>query len=392
MKMSWADDFTASTTDSLPSMGSFDDERDAHYGPIGANTMAVEIELDSEAFGALCRRGRRRRLREIQAAFPAILRVDRQRRVLHVIGSPEAIDAIQAQVESLRGPRKTVTSAVWAELMRTRILQDESSVLYRLELASGCRIHIERKQNEVRLFGPPDAASTANKLLDDFAAEVTEVSFDMNTTQMSEESLLALAHKCGVSLRVEDDQVIILGLHANVEYAGREFKELSGQKPPQYDSTSSSEGLQLQVPNYQVLAAQENPYPSGACHGTYPMMGSSVPIMVTRESSGVPVMQNATAPSQACSTQQPFMLSPNFAMAQPQIPAHTQAAQMQTSKHVCPTCGCGHFCTSCGFQVAGWQYIQAPTAPASPPMSPGNGYVANTMFVPMMMAQPGQYA
>merc|ERR1712172_380908 len=113
--------------------------------------------------------------------------------------------------------------------MRTRILRDDSSVLYRLEQASGCRIHIERKQNEVRLFGTPEAASKADRLLDDFATQVKDFKMYVNANQYTEETLHVLAHTCGVTLRVEHGQVMIFGLNANVEQAVKEFNQPTSQ-------------------------------------------------------------------------------------------------------------------------------------------------------------------
>ena len=48
------------------------------------------------------------------------MKLDRGRGVLKAFGTIEAIQQVQQQLESMMGPRKEISRATWAELMRTR--------------------------------------------------------------------------------------------------------------------------------------------------------------------------------------------------------------------------------------------------------------------------------
>merc|ERR1719287_218482 len=85
----------------------------------GYDTQTVEIALDPELLATFCRRSRRR-LRDVQASCQASVKLDRARGVLRVTGPESSIDAVRKQLAGLTGPRRDVTQAVWAELMRTR--------------------------------------------------------------------------------------------------------------------------------------------------------------------------------------------------------------------------------------------------------------------------------
>jgi hypothetical protein len=321
----------------------------------GAHT--VEIVLEPETFSALCRRGRRR-LRDIQATCPAVLRLDRSRGVLCVTGTAEAIGAVRQQIAGLGGPRKAISAAVWAELMRTRILQDGTEVLSRIQRESGCRIHIERRLHEVRLFGPPEATSIADELLDQFSAEVAGRTVELGNAELTEESLEAVAHSCGVTLRVEEGHVVVYGLLSKVDAAVQELVAVMQTRPK----------------NVLPKIKQE-------CEPTPESLDS-------RFKSDAEIF--SMAPDR---TKPPAALQPREPL-QRRVPLGQQGGY-QAMKHdmlqdakdpqACPTCGCGQFCVSCGHPVAGWAYIQAPMSGQYVTMSNGQ----TGMFVPMMMSQPG---
>jgi len=335
-------------------------------GDFNNNGMAsmVEVMLDQETFSTLCRRGRKR-LRDIQTSCQALLQLDRNRRVLYVTGSPESIARVRNEVAGLGGPSKFVSSAVWAELMRTRILQDGSAVLSHIQQESGCRIHIERRQQEVRLFGPPEATSVADSLLDDFANTVREEPVPMEQITVSETVLQSVAHACGVTLRVEEDAVVVLGLHAHVKSAVKELNQHASHaassptkliendqsKPeaPQPKTTSLSQVARTDVPMVSQKSMLSKPQPQR----TY----------------GVP-------PTQA-STQQRSQTSRHQTGSR-----HHHNEEHQKHGKCCPTCGCGSFCGSCGVPVApAWGYMQAAQMSPYMDMSQAGGM----QFIPVMM-------
>mmetsp|Transcript_71790 Transcript_71790/g.155897 ORF Transcript_71790/g.155897 Transcript_71790/m.155897 type:complete len:445 (+) Transcript_71790:58-1392(+) len=193
--------------------------------------MSVELTLDKETTSTLSRRDRRR-LRQIQEKCQAVLRLDRARGVLKVTGRFQSVATAAEQIACLSGPRKAVSSAVWAELMRTRLRQDdrEDAALARLQKQSGCRIHIDRRVMELRLYGPPTATAAADKLLDEFEEQVTEQTLPLDSLdslgdrEIILQNLQPLADACGVTLRSVDNHVVVLGRHAAVQEAVEKLK------------------------------------------------------------------------------------------------------------------------------------------------------------------------
>merc|ERR1740138_722308 len=87
---------------------------------------SAEIPLSEDIFNALIRR-RGRRLHAIQAGCQASLRIDRAKGILHVSArEPGGLQAVMAQLAVVSAPRKPVSGAVWAELMRTRMFETNS--------------------------------------------------------------------------------------------------------------------------------------------------------------------------------------------------------------------------------------------------------------------------
>merc|ERR1719310_394387 len=103
----------------------------------------------------------------MQASTNASLKLDRARGVLQVKGDLESIDEVRNQLQRLTGPFVGVTAAVWAELMRTRTnLNTSEAAVAQIQQESGCRIHIERSAQQIRLFGPQDVTVSAQHLLE----------------------------------------------------------------------------------------------------------------------------------------------------------------------------------------------------------------------------------
>jgi len=188
----------------------------------------LTIAIDKDTLSDLSRR-RRRRLRELQKATGVLLKFDRVKGCLQALGDEESLQKVQQRLATCRGPRKQVSLAVWAELMRTRKLLAEeggqSGLLSQLQQLTGCRIHIERNREEVRLFGEDEVVGRAWQLLDSFESLCCGERIWLNTAAKALDTavLHGIAEGCGVSLRLEVASVHVLGLKQLVPSAAQEI-------------------------------------------------------------------------------------------------------------------------------------------------------------------------
>ena len=194
-----------------------------------ADSISAAIHLDPELLGSFCRRGRRR-LQEIQACSRTTLKLDRTQGLLWATGSERAIEEVRARLECLGGLRKTVSAAVWAELIRTRALVEgptvSKSAVERIQHLSSCRVHIERSKHEIGLFGAKSASAVADRLINDLEEMCTECLVNTPDAQrLSSDVLRQIAHFGSVSMRVEPQQIAVLGLSCAVEPAVAELKQ-----------------------------------------------------------------------------------------------------------------------------------------------------------------------
>mmetsp|Transcript_84452 Transcript_84452/g.149423 ORF Transcript_84452/g.149423 Transcript_84452/m.149423 type:complete len:455 (-) Transcript_84452:167-1531(-) len=229
------------------------------------NTLVIEIQLDAELLATFCRRGRRR-LREIQTSSQAVLKLDRSRSVLRASGTESQIAEVRRQLECLGGPRKQITAALWAELMRTRTLQDTSTAAIEcIQQQSQCRVHIERSKHEVRLFGPKPAVAVADRLLDALAnmclEKVVQVS---DITALASEMLHLMAHTCSVTLRVEKNCVFVLGLAVTVQTAAEELKRYVSN-PQNFQLSIRADAMNKIVSDSLIKLKEEGNYSGGNC-------------------------------------------------------------------------------------------------------------------------------
>lgn len=189
--------------------------------------LIVEIPLSDDLLTNFCKRSRRRFV-EIQNATQAQLKLDRVRGCLRVAGTEQSIAAVHKHLEGLVGPRIHVGAGVWAELMRTRTLMDSSkAAVAHLQETSGCRIHIERSRQEVRLFGSSASVKIAEKILEELALECEEVLVPApaEILERSTEVLESLAHACAVTFRLDASEgVTVLGTKASVRRAVEELR------------------------------------------------------------------------------------------------------------------------------------------------------------------------
>mmetsp|Transcript_4112 Transcript_4112/g.11661 ORF Transcript_4112/g.11661 Transcript_4112/m.11661 type:complete len:427 (+) Transcript_4112:74-1354(+) len=290
----------------------------------------VEISLDPELLNTLYRRSRRR-LRDIQASCQALLKLDRARSSLRVSGSEEAVRSVRRHLENLSGPCKPLAPAVWAELMRTRTLRHSSrATIAHIQERSGCRIHIERGKQEARLFGPKEGIAVADRLLDEFAETCVEeaVSAGGPAGALSVDTLQALAHAFGVTLRVEHQDVVVLGVKASVTEACRELRAF----------VSDPDG-------YSVESLPKVPESDSEEHAADEAQLARAKDACSRAGAVPPTRTSVATKKPKSPVEQP---------AAPRASSKRDAPAVQTcQRHICPTCGSGRFCAGCGVQI--WQ-------------------------------------
>jgi len=239
-----------------------------------------------------------------------------------------------------------VPAALWTELMRTRTLAndaDEGLVAW-LQQQSGCRIHIERERQEVRIFGPGEEVVVAERLLEDLAERCGEEHVAVDTAALDKLGLLALAESCGVTLRVETGQLTVLGLRPAVAQAVQALRRhitspnayLWGEPPP----AEADGGRPLMRPTQREHAR------TAAWHQQ---------------------AEHAAAMPEAALQQPPRCRAPGSAR-QPGIAAEVTATDFSCVDSAawphdtgewcrfCPTCGTGRFCVFCG--APAWQQLK----------------------------------
>jgi len=219
-------------------------------GPQAAqNVSTVDVFLEPELLANLTRS--RRRVRELQANTQAVLKVDRARGMLRATGTESAIARVRHQVECLGGPRKQLTAAAWAELMRTRTLVGTDtasmSAVEWIQRLSSCRVHIERANQEVRLFGPKAATATAAQLVERFQKMCSEQAvWTSDLERLDSEILGQIAHAGSVSLRVEGQTVSVLGFDFAVAEAAKELRRYTAS-PESFQARNYNEATGTEV-------------------------------------------------------------------------------------------------------------------------------------------------
>lgn len=169
--------------------------------------------------------------------------------------------SLRTQPASPKGLQKEVPPAVWSELMRTRFAaEDPQQALARVQLESGCRIHIDRHKNQVRIFGVHDCMQVAMHLLDELAADCIEEVVALHEDSLSDERLTELDHLAQahhVTIRVETAQLVVLGQRAAVAEAmqtlGKAFSQQEVREQCANNTESASSALSFNVQNILSL-------------------------------------------------------------------------------------------------------------------------------------------
>mmetsp|Transcript_84085 Transcript_84085/g.132392 ORF Transcript_84085/g.132392 Transcript_84085/m.132392 type:complete len:376 (+) Transcript_84085:53-1180(+) len=188
--------------------------------PLGCElSVTEEISLEPELINSLYRRGRRR-LRDIQSNCGVNVWLDKLRGVLHLSGSKASVASAKHLIAGLGGPRKRISTAMWAELLRTRKQQSgPEAAVARIQLQSGCRLHVERTSQEVHLFGDSASVAIAEKLLMELDQDCAEEVITLDADPIPPTALQAIANSCDVTLQAEKDRLYILGLRGYVKKA-----------------------------------------------------------------------------------------------------------------------------------------------------------------------------
>lgn len=303
--------------------------------------QSVEILLDPEVLRALYRRGRRR-LRDIQSASQASLKLDRLRGVLKVMGSKEAVADVQRQLDCVLGSHLEVSAPVWAELMRTRADPDLSqAAVAQIQQASGCRIHIERSSHQVQLFGPTETNIVAQHLLQELEGMCVEETVDVDSPMnLDLEELQKFAAEFGVTLQVEEMHISVFGIKGAVLEAAKALRSYdSGQNPldPSIDRSQAADAARSAIATaMSMLTVEEdsNFVPPLPKFMLSPMQNAS-PVQTSDN-----VMQGAVTFKKPGAFKGP---SPQQKMFNP------QDAGLQSTYETCVTCGgFGQYCVNCG--------------------------------------------
>jgi len=341
-----------------------------------ADSISAAIKLDPELLSTFCRRGRQR-LQEIQACSHATLKLDRTKGLLWATGSERAIAEVRVRLECLGGPRKTVSAAVWAELMRTRTLVEgpavSKSAVERIQHLSGCRVHIERSKHEVRLFGPKSASAVADLLLNELEEMCTENLVDTPDAQrLSSDVLHQIAHSGSVSMRLEPQQIAVLGLRCAVEPAVAELKQYMAN-PDQFEPWRN-----LDATNSAVAAALSKLNSDRHLSSATTTLGS-LPSTIDDSDHGSEMCndsyESCDQSKVSSGTRATSKLANNPHSHPRQHVQHVQQAQQQqvlrhdVAHTCCQTCGAHQFCGNCGQQV--WQINMVGFAVPYVQMHPG---------------------
>jgi len=311
--------------------------------PLGDGILIMEETLlDADVLSALCQRSRRR-LRDIEARCQVTMQIDRLRGVLRTSGTQAGIRAAQWQVSCMSGQRKSVAVAVWAELMRTRTIQQpgtSEATIARLQQQSGCRVHIERSRCEVRLFGIPEGIDVADRLIDELENICTEEPvYVENVSQLPIPTLEAIARRGNVTLCIEESSIIVRGLTNAVAQTAKELREYVA-------SPQSHPVLRCNDSDAVETCLQD------AEHASEANMQLGI---VTTKSFSEPQTTQSSAPAETRSSNLPESVDwREFQQQQQQQHQHQQQKQDRLGGcTTCPTCGTPKFCAYCGAQL--WQ-------------------------------------
>jgi len=389
----------------------------------GNSEHAVEIALEREVLTVICRRSRRR-LRDMQASTNASLKLDRARGVLQVKGDLESIDEVRNQLQRLTGPFVGVTAAVWAELMRTRTnLNTSEAAVAQIQQESGCRIHIERSAQQIRLFGPQDSIAIAQQLLEKLDRMCIQESVTMTSpSQVDVEKLQPFAEEFGVTLQVDEMVVTVLGINTAVAEASKALRNSSqrgGEVAVGHPSEICRSALMKAMASLKVDGSSKSSSSTCSTVDTLPQCtenGSSGSEHILQGVVTSKIPPKTPPPTNEDSSQRAPRSSNTGAQHTPHggcptcgctakfcVNCGEPAQKMQLNGVGCPTCGATKFCVYCGHPTESYKK-HVPTVPAATSRpdnlgAPGNmfkpdvvrNYANQVPMMPMQQMQPMQF-
>jgi hypothetical protein len=180
-----------------------------------------EIKLDQGLVNSTHWRHQfKQRLTVIQNSCRVNAQFDKLRGIVRLSCSRAAVDAARDLIDDMGGQRRQVKKPTWAELLRTQtVKKGTEATIAKLQRESGCRIHVERLSQEVRLVGKFEDIVVAEKLLEDLENSCIEEEVELEGKSMTWFAMKALEVSCGVTLQLEEDRLIFLGMQDSVAKA-----------------------------------------------------------------------------------------------------------------------------------------------------------------------------
>jgi len=122
----------------------------------------------------------------------------------------------QGQVEERLGPVKELSTAVWRELLRTRL---DLGALNLVQKLTGCRLHLQRNASHVRLFGSAHAAAMASTLLEHLEEMCAEAKVEAPVEKLSQGILDSIARHSCVTLQTQGSKLCLMGFKTAIQDA-----------------------------------------------------------------------------------------------------------------------------------------------------------------------------
>jgi DNA-binding TFAR19-related protein (PDSD5 family) len=236
--------------------------------------------------------------------------------------------------------------------MRSRTNTDPSqAAIARLQQQSGCRVHIERSVEQVRLFGPKRKQQVVQRLLEDLdrmcISEVVRMPF---APQLDTQMLQTFAQEFGVTLQVDGEQLAVIGIQGAVSEATEELRKCESGR--QHFEQGVCAGKISDAARSAITAAMNSligdedvePLPIASGCATPEMENESSMMALENLMQGAVISKLPTPPPKEPPPDKAHKTSKN------QIQGKFQAKDKQAFNGTyCPTCGSeGRFCINCG--------------------------------------------
>jgi len=261
-----------------------------------------------------------------------------------VTGRAESIMKLQNQLDCMSGPRKQIPRAMWAELMRTRMMDDIVTDVHIMVVQrdTGCRVHIERDHFEVRLFGTREEQAKATIQLETLVDRcVEEVVTIFGASPFTSPTLQQLAFEHEVVLVPESNRILVLGQQEAAERAAADLQMyLDGEKQvlpgqgPQLDDSRSHQ-MDNRSPAFGLQPAKNTTDPD-----------KPFPIMY------LPATDKVPAPPARIATPQNFVAASGKS-SKPSAQFNRNQTGLRACGKYCAACLKARFCIACGAPLGG---------------------------------------